>query len=312
MRLNVLLSSVVIIVGCAQQQGQIQSNEYDQIGLSASASSACCVTLKDLNYEQVDLSGEYWLNINSNSQVVRLETGTTFAHGMKLPDADKGISVQVSSYIQDSVFVPSIVVLDSDYNVVDYIADETIQYQARSLLSPERYYGAFDLPKSYSDNSEPSYLLVITTDQQLNTKTPKEKPSQDAIRSGDVSANIIENTDAYTLHASTGRVLIDIDFDDSNTEVANQRREDSIAKVTGTSAPVALPVYKNETSTNAELSQNSEDMSAEGMINQLIVKSVKLGELEQALLYLEEANSRGYRSSKEVYLKALQSQLSND
>jgi maltose operon protein len=282
------------ITGCTTTSDSFSSFHTKALGLEElKQNNNCCAQLGDINYQIVSAPGEQELNILTTSPKVAFKSGRSFAEGLQLPATLDTITFSVHSNVGASSFVPSILVLDDQYQPLAVIDDPTIQYQPLGLLNSARYMGEIELPQRYVNGKIPTYLVVFTTKKSLSSQSPVEKPSDVAIRAGDIQANIAHNTDYTIPHAAIGKVTFQFDFEPLATATSEHLREERVKEIV------------EEKSNITTLMPIQNDTNQADLYTELVEYAVKSGDFAKALAYVEESERLGMTDMRNIFVKAM-------
>lgn len=253
----------------------------------------CCETLSNIQYQNIANPQDTFVSITTASPKVEFKSGRSFAEGIKLPTTLDAIRFSLTSNAGYSAFVPSLLVLDQNYQPLDIIGNESIKYQPLSLLDGAQYGAQIELQERYLNGEAPAYLVVFTTSEALAETTPVEKPSDMAMRSGDIQANIAHNTDYAIPHSAIGKVSFDFEFTAVTTVVEEQNRQKRVQQI----IPEATAI-KSDLLTENPLNQKE-------VYSTLIENSVSSGDFSAALTYVEESERLGIEGMRNTFVDAM-------
>ncbi|RBW65658.1 hypothetical protein DS893_08445 [Vibrionales bacterium C3R12] len=251
----------------------------------------CCSQLNTIHYQPVTRNGEHRLSIALTSPKVVFKSGRSFVEGIQLPASLTPISFSVHSNITTSAFVPSILVLDDQYQPLDVIDEQSIHYQAQGLLNSARYTGDIELNQRYKNGKSPAYLVVFTTKEAIETESPVGEPSDMAMRSGDIQANIAHNTDYSIPHSTIGNVYFTFNFEALATPASEELREERINDTVTKKDALATPHQTAE--------------SEENVYTELVENAVKSGNFSTALAYVEESERLAISGVRATFIQAM-------
>ncbi|MGF1815208.1 MalM family protein, partial [Vibrio splendidus] len=232
MKYLAILPAVFALSACSTVTESPVSYHKTSPGLeSLQNNENCCENLNTIQYQSITNPEETSVSITTASPKIEFKSGRSFAGGLKLPTTLDAIRFSLTSNANYSAFVPSLLVLDKNYQPLDVIGNESIKYQPLSLLDGARYGAQIELQERYLNGEAPAYLVVFTTSEALAETTPVEKPSDMAIRSGDIQANIAHNTDYAIPHSAIGKVSFDFKFTAVTTVVEEQNRQKRVQQI---------------------------------------------------------------------------------
>lgn len=244
----------------------------------------CCSSLNTMAYQALPDSGKITLNITNSSPIVQLNTGYSFVEGIELPNTASSIRVRVHSQVEHtSVFIPSILVLNAQFEALDIIDGEAIEYHSTDLFDTAGYAGDITLPARYVSGERAKFLVVFTTEKDASGSTEPEKPSDMAIRTGDIEANIAHNTNHQIPHAYTGSVRLHVNLermDSAKSQVERQQKLNQVVSSNDGAKAVAVHTVYHDS----------------------VKYAVQSGDFAKALAYVEEAEAQGIQGVREVFI----------
>ncbi len=250
---------------------------------SLAKAEQCCVSLESVQYQDLGDKHHVSLNVSQDSRIIELSSGFSRVQGIKLPKSEGEIRVSIHSIAEfDSVFVPSILVLDSNQNPLDLIESNRMSYQPLTILNKPGFSGEFTLPHRYLSGQSPAYLLVFTTQKDIEGKTRIAEPNDMAIFSGDIEANIAHNTEHFIPHTTTGIIELSLEYQ-KHTSIAKQIDKQQQARATLTPEQVQLS-------------------NKVAIYHANIKSAVQTGKFDRALAYVEEAEREGIDSARSVFI----------
>ncbi|WP_234496467.1 MalM family protein [Vibrio maritimus] len=290
-RKTILALALATIAGCASQV-QDANNSKDEAGIAAlNSQQGCCESLANVSFAPVSKPGAVEINLSTQSPKIELNSGRTFAEGIELPSALGEIKLTVYSIIDKQVFVPTVLVLDEKFQVLDVIGEDIIKHRESSILYKSGYLGEYAIPNRFSNGQKPVYLAVVTTKDALATSSEPMPPSEFALQSGSVSANDPYYSNLTITHSAIGKVTLELDYEPtgsrSETEAEKQTRQDAVAQ-------------HSEAVTTEKLTATQEQA-----FNQAIERAVEQGEFEKALRLSKEAESLGSKSAQQAFVDAM-------
>lgn len=291
LRQTILAIVLATTFGCAKQDQIVPSGD-DVLGYEQLASAqGCCQSLASLNYQNVTEPGSLDVLLTPQSAKVALKTGRSFAQGIKLPNALGNIDLTVYSVIDKQVLVPTVLILDSNHQVVDVIDDKVIQHRESSLLYKSGFIGEYSVPSRYPDGRAPSYLVVVTTDKAMATSSEPMPPSEFALQSGQVSASDPFYSTNEIPHAAVGLVTLELDYQPTGPRLeteAQQQERQQVAEKYVEAEPEGVLTGEKEQAFNAA-----------------IERAVEKGQFEKALRLSKEAEALGSQSAEKAFVEAM-------
>lgn len=247
----------------------------------------CCSLLSQLEYTQLESKDSSTLRLSPSSKVIQFATGKSYAEGIHIPVSLSPTTVAIQSSVEgQSVLVPSTVILNEQFQIIDALDSTAMHYSPRQLLGSASYTGEITLPVRYLDGSRPTYLVVFTTSRDRNGSTKIENPNDMAIQAGNIEANIAQNTDYRLAHSAIGSVTIKMDL----TRVEQVKDQ-----------------LERQTQATHYVDTRSEDISqtVQSAYHNSIKNAVEQGNFSKALAYVEEAEKSGITGMRSVFISEM-------
>ncbi|GGA79069.1 maltose operon protein MalM [Neiella marina] len=324
--------------------GTFSAQAYDEpsaSGLVTSLSQAqsCCASIADLPFQPVELDSITDVLIDQNSPAFEFHTGKSYFAAFKLPENVPTFSVFIQSRAKNSVFSPSVLLLDANRTPVRVIPASVAQYTPAEMLDPDSLDMSFNIERSYLDNPKTEYYLVImTTPSDMAGQTQLIHPAKTfAKRSNTVPPDI---DDPIARHSPGGLVKLELR---SGTVESNA---DFMSRVSskvnswfgvGESAPDSGAAGHQVSAGNAAaaastgvppqpIGQAIPDRSptpgmqkqqmvrqvpvnmlaeTEAFYNQLITSKVAEGDIDSAMRLVEEAERAGSKTARDSFIEAV-------
>lgn len=294
MKYLAIIPAVLALSACSTVADSPVSYHKTSPGLeSLQNNENCCETLSTIKYQSITNPEEILVSITTASPKVEFKSGRSFAEGIKLPTTLDAIRFSITSNAHYSAFVPSLLILDQNYQPLDVIGNESITYQPLSLLDGAQYGAQVELQEHYLNGEAPAYLVVFTTREALAETTPVEKPSDMAMRSGNIQANIAHYMGYAIPHSAIGKVSFAFEFTAVTTVVEEKNRQKRVQQI----IPKATAV-KPELLTENPLNQKE-------IYSTLIENSVSSGDFSAALTYVEESERLGIEGMRNTFVGAI-------
>ncbi|WP_295895735.1 MalM family protein [uncultured Vibrio sp.] len=287
---KVALVSMLMALGACSS---FQSDEKNSVSVKEwntinKMKRQCCTDIQDIEYVAVDSTEAMNLALTRDNEVVEFLSGKSYVAGVTLPDAKGNVDLEINSYVGKQIFVPNILVLNDNYQPIDILDEKDISYQKKSLIYPSRYTSKVTIKETNSHEERARYLLVFTTKEAAEGFTLVEPQSDEALRSGDVNANIAARNKAGVPHSYTGKVEMKFSYDPRlESSQKSKERKNSLAKVVAVDT-VAQPMRE-------------EKLDYEIVIEKLVEK----GLFDDALDFVKEAESKGYSSARSVFISSM-------
>lgn len=219
--------------------------------------------------------------INENNQVYSFNSEKSYVAAYSVEGKQLGRSVKLSSPLDFSVFIPSVMILDENFNVLNLIKSNYFPYSEDSF-GANLYKGTFSLPDGYSK----LYLLIFTTAKDASGSTVIDNELlQNSMRYDRVS-DVGKFSKLAVPHSTTGRVKLEL------IKNADNRYATEEAKVR---TPVCL---QNRLKPAAGISAQE--------YYEKIRKSLYLRDYEQAIQYVREAECSGFTKARDVFFSVIE------
>ncbi|MGY5450387.1 MalM family protein [Agarivorans sp. MS3-6] len=313
MKLILATSVMLALVGCSNNASMVVDYGTDEApaiqqvsaeeGYQALARAPiCCASLAELSYLPVLEPGKFDFTITADDPVFDFTTGRSFVKAIALPKAEAAIKIAVSAPILNSVFAPSILVLDQDYKPLKVFGDDAIAYDNSSIITVDRLFGDIELPASYAGGQKASYLVVFTTAAAMDEQTTLTPPSSRAAESGRVDANVKIHMNKPIPHTAIGAVRLAFDYTPTS-----QSLTEAVAAAAIVDASAATVI--NESVATEPLTQNTPQAGiqpeVDEMFSGLIEKAVASGDYNKAIKIVEDAEKAGSSTARDVLVDAM-------
>ncbi len=219
----------------------------------------------------------------------------------RIPATLGTMDISISSPIVDNqVFVPSAVVLDSNFNVAATYASSEFKFQEERGLQPNRLSAELNLTPA--PNQDYIYLLIYTTAQDLQGKTMIPHPAKVFAKATGTQPPAV--SDIEVKHSLKGEVAV-------NVQGTNGTRFIGIPTTifSGNKAP-AQPVgnVQPAAATNNSKALNAPvDKDTEAYFKQAVRKALKDNDVNRALNLVNEAEKLGLSSPRKLFLQQVSS-----
>lgn len=248
--------------------------------------SASEVDYASLTYTAVTKEEGLSFSLGNPDQVAIFEDGQpSFYQAYELDFPAGLVEVSLSSYVvRDQFFVPNVVTLDADFQVIRTFNSSFFPYQPARMLEPDRLEGTFDLVTSdYARLPREKYLVIYTTRDDLEGKTEVLHPFNAQGRSyGRTEYSGVPNP--IVPHSPAGLVTMSFDVDvDVNKPV-----------------PIYSKVPRSEQERMEQLS-TLDNRTADDAIRRM----VQAGQIAEAYELMERERAAGSESAEPVFKEAL-------
>ncbi|WP_221074771.1 MalM family protein [Agarivorans aestuarii] len=321
---TILAASIVLaLTACSNNQSMIVDYGTDDTkdiqkiapeeGYAALKQAAiCCDSLKQLDYQLVTAPGKLDFTITDSDPVFKFSSGRSFVKAFELPNAQGVTNIDVSAPIVNSVFVPSILVLDEDHQPLQLFDDNTINYDPSSIVTVDRYYGNILLPSRYGDQQKAKYLLVFTTAEAMQQQTKLNPPDSKAAETGRIDVNMKIHMNKPIPHTAIGAARLAFDYVPAEKQNADALAAAAVVTTSASAVKVEPSqssvdsISANSASSNTQISSIEPEVAA--MFEQLIQQAVADGNYDKALKIVKDAEQAGLVNANEVFVKAVKAQ----
>ncbi|WP_227521287.1 MalM family protein [Raoultella sp. T31] len=285
LNLSLLLISLMV-TGCnsfvASTSGMNAHSFQEQVALDRNALEAKTAIDKLSNINYIPIQGDSAIaQINENSQVFSFNSEKSYVAAYSVEGKQAGRSVKLSSPLDFSVFIPSVMILDENFNVINVIKSSHFPYSEDSF-GANLYKGSFSLPDGYTK----LYLLIFTTTKDASGSTVvNNELLQNSMRYDRVS-DVGKFSKLAVPHSTTGRIKLEL------IKSADERyAPDEI--------PARTPVCLQNTPRPVA------GISAQ-QYYEMIRKSLSFKDYEQAIGYVREAECSGFTKARDVFFSVIE------
>lgn len=335
---NAALALVLVALGgCGGTQGRpwiasmtSGSPMYTAVSPSAAASREilnaapiCCESLSGLRFTPIDLKSTQFHEINASSQAFRFSTGKSLVQGLVIPDELERATLIIDAIAGATVFVPTVLVLDRDFQVSRAIDSGNFKYMPAGFMEPQRLRGSFLLDRRQGSKlAGEKYLVVFTTDKDLKGSTQMISEARLHARSRGLADPGIP--DPVAEHAATGVFRLRVAELEtgvrSTTDYVDQR-QGADRYVTGETAtrtappaawaPVPVepkPAPRPRAAAPAPVAPPAQPMLREtqAMYESMIRDAVASGNMDRAWRLVQEAERAGSTTARETFIQAVE------
>lgn len=215
--------------------------------------------------------------------------------------ADRGsLEIKLSSLAnKDSIYAPSVLVLDEHMRPAAYYPSSYFAYQPPGVMSADRLEGTLKLTPALGQKQ--IYMLVYTTQQDLTQTTTLTNPAK-AYAQG-VGNAVPDIPDPIASHSTSGMLKLKVTAEQgaSNIMIGMLQSAPSTPPiVVGTTAPaVAAPAPVVATPAEPMLNDT------ESYFNNGIKQAVKAGDIDKALKLMNEAEKLGSTTARETFISSV-------
>jgi maltose operon protein len=327
----VLVLSLATLAGCAGTGKnswfapmESRSPMYTAVSPSATASqeilnaaAVCCDALSDLRFVPLDTTTTRFYEINAASQAFAFSTGKSLLQAFSIPDDLERATLTIDAVAGATVFVPTVLILDRDFQVTRAIDSSSFKYTPAGFMEPQRLRGRVFLdrrPGSALANEK--YLVIFTTDKDLRGSTRMISEARLYARARGLADPGLP--DPVARHAATGVFRMDVGELEtaapavSRAYVQQQRGATRYvapapAVTTATPKAPAPPVTRKATTKPTAPTKGPQPMLPETqrMYDGMIEESVSVGDMDRAWRLVQEAERAGSTSARTTFVTAV-------
>ena len=271
--------SAVGLVTDSVRAVESQFTDSEKLTQQLRASQVNIVPLEDLTFRVLTLDNSNRIDITPKSQVANFTEGNSYVAALLLPERISRFTFHIQSITGKTVFVPSVIFLDDDFQEVARLSDAKLI--DRKLMLEK----TFD--ESMTNNVR--YILVYSKDSDLDGKTELKDLVREYEESAGRSISEAAYPTPYTYHAPIGNINVTIKdaYFDANIAKKRKKREESPKQVVNSIQTVDI---LNDT---------------EAFYLQQISKAVNEGNLPRAKSLTEEAVRAGSTKALPYYIDAI-------
>ncbi len=212
--------------------------------------------------------------------------------------ADRGaLEIKLSSLAnKNSIYAPSVLVLDEHLRPAAYYPSGYFAYQPPGVMSADRLEGTLKLTPALGQKQ--IYLLVYTTQQDLAKTTTLTNPAK-AYAQG-VGNAVPDIPDPIASHSTSGMLKLKVTAEQGASNIMIGMLQPAPATppiVVGSTAPaVAAPAPVAAAPAEPMLNDT------EAYFNNGIKQAVKAGDIDKALKLMNEAEKLGSTTARETFI----------
>lgn len=331
-----LALGLLTLMGCSGTESRpwiatmtASSPMYTAVSPSAAASREilngapiCCESFSGLRFKPMDLKSSQFYEINRSSQAFRFSTGKSLVQGIAIPDELERATIVMDAIAGATVFVPTVLVLDRDFQVSRAIDSGNFKYTPAGLMDPQRLRGSFLLDRRQGSKlAGEKYLVVFTTDKDLGGSTQMISEARLHARSRGLADPGLP--DPVAQHAATGVFRLRVAELEtgvrSTTEYVEQRQQadryvtdGAVTREAPRPAPAPVPAAPKRsappTPAPAATTPEAQPMLHETqvMYDGMIRDAVATGQMDRAWRLVQEAERAGSTTARQTFLKAVE------
>lgn len=210
----------------------------------------------------------------------------------RLPASQGAMEIEIESEVQNQhVFVPNVVVLDSQFQVAAHYDSAYFKLQEERGLKPNRLVATLNLTPI---NQGALYLLIYTTKADLAGQTVVPHPSKLFAKATGKQPPAI--ADIQVKHSLNGKLIVN--FQPANgTHFVGLNQIFTMEK----NAPAATAVIANQKGENEK--NVKVEKETETYFNQAVLNALKQKDINRALNLVNEAEKLGLRTPRKLFLQ---------
>ena len=272
--------------------------------------------LANFNWQAVDLSQKITSDVNEAKIVAFAKNlaGTDSAViGYKIPANQGTLNIKIKSLVVDNnhIFVPNVLVLDSNYNVsLKYPASQFKKAEERGLEGNQLQVELSLTPVSGQDFV---YVLLYTTEQDLNGQTQFTHPAKLYEKAKGNQPPAI--ADIMVKHTNSGKIELEVDGIQSTQFVGlgniakggaifESKAQTASTQSVGEAKPTANKMQQSVK--NEPLAQPVEQ-TTEQYFNQAVKSALKNHDINKAMNLVNEAEKLGLTQPRKIFLQQVSS-----
>ncbi|WP_233139361.1 maltose operon protein MalM [Aggregatibacter actinomycetemcomitans] len=265
--------------------------------------------LANLQWQDVSFSEKVTTNLSEQQK----QAFTASFAGVESPiaayriPANQGtLEVEIISPIENkSAFVPSAVVLDSNFNVAATYPSSEFKFQEERGMQPNRFAAELNLTPAASQSY--IYLLIYTTQQDLAKTTMIPHPAKLYAKGTGHQPPALN--DIEVKHSLNGQIIVNVTnangtrFIGMPTNIFSSSDKKAVQPVGAALAPApAATKVAPSKAVNVPV-----DRDTEAYFNHAITKALKGGDVNKAMNLVNEAEKLGLTSPRQTFLKQVSS-----
>ncbi|MGH8289345.1 MAG: MalM family protein [Steroidobacteraceae bacterium] len=130
----------------------------------ASAQS-CCAGMQAFRFQPLPVDGYLDQRIDTDSQAFAFKTGKSYFLAYQLPRSDRTTSIEVDSWVHDTVFFPRVLLLDKSFAAVGFVGAPAVHFVPAGPVESDHY----EADCSIGPGNPARYLIILTTDTDLGS-----------------------------------------------------------------------------------------------------------------------------------------------
>lgn len=242
-------------------------------------STACCDSLQQLAYQPLDNTKVQYIAFDNDAQSYHFESGKSLYKAYKIDKDISELKITVSGLFFNTVFVPQIQLLDSNFKKTRIISAEKFTYKPAKFLNGDQLTTSFSIKRpNLSNPNNETYFIIYTTNDAMQGKTTVTHPAKlDARARSLVEPDI---ADPIINHSAMGVVKLEFEtMDNNDTYIAQELL--------------------------SQQSEKAQNTITDSQFNEQIIAAVQENDIETALQLVDQAEAAGSKSARETLVEAL-------
>lgn len=259
-------------------------------------------TLSQLNWQDVQLAETVKTTLSEQQKqafTVQFAGTESPIAAYRIPANQGTIEITIESPVLDRhVFVPSAVVLDNNFNVAATYPSSEFKFEEERGMKPNRFSAELNLTPASSQDY--LYLLVYTTQQDLNKTTSVPHPSKTFAKATGKQPPAIPDIEVQ--HSRNGEISVNVSAASGTRFIGLPTGVFSANKPTATPVGTAAAQPANSKAVNTPV-----DSETEAYFKQAVSKALKENDVNRAMNLVNEAEKLGLTSPRKVFLQQVSS-----
>ncbi|OOF42192.1 maltose operon protein MalM [Rodentibacter trehalosifermentans] len=261
--------------------------------------------LSQLNWKDVPYSETLTTTLNAQQKqnfIVPFAGMESPVAAYRIPANQGTLEIRIASPVaKDHVFIPSAIVLDSQFNIAARYSSSDFKFEGERGLQPNRFVAELNLTPA--PNQDYIYLLVYTTAQDVQKTTMVPHPAKSFAKATGKQPPAI--ADIEVKHSPYGEININVIAADG-TRFIGLPTDIFTGKKTASNQPVGTqPVQKTESNPKAVVT--AVDKETEAYFKQAVTNALKQNDVNRALNLVNEAEKLGLTSPRKIFLQQVSS-----
>lgn len=211
----------------------------------------------------------------------------------RIPATQGSVEIEIESpVLEDHVFMPTAVVLDSQFNVAATYPSSEFKFQEASGFKDNRFVA--DLNLTPAAGQDYWYLLVYTTQQDVAKTTMVPHPAKVYAKATGKQPPAIN--DIEVKHSLNGEVIV-------NATTSNGTKFIGLPTTVFSSNKASKQVGTVQPVVNSQAVNTAVDKDTETYFNQAVTKALKAKDINKAMNLVNEAERLGLKSPRQTFLK---------